>query len=278
MIAVLLSAYNGEKYIAEQIESLLAQTYEDFRVFIRDDNSTDKTRSIINNYKSKFPEKIELVDINGKNLGCGQSFMMLLKIVKADYYMYCDQDDVWLPTKIEETLSKIKEIDETGHGSTPCVAFTDAIVVDSNLNVLYDSLWNSNNRNPEDTKDVYRYEVYRQAALGCTMMFNNKAREICLQAIDYPDKSGHHDRLVIFICAHYGAITYLKKQLIKYRQHGTNVTSYTNRIYNRKKVLGSMKSPFYTQKRLYNRFKQLKKLPFHVSLIKLYITMLKKWI
>ena len=173
MIAVLLSTYNGENYIAEQIDSLLSQTFKDTRIFIRDDNSTDRTGLIIDEYVSKYPNKIKRVDKDGNNLGCGQSFMRLLENTQADYYMYCDQDDYWLPEKVEISYNKIKQIEsENNADDKPVVVFSDAIIVDENLSVLYDSLWESNNRNPEYAKSFYKCAVYRQAALGCTMIFN----------------------------------------------------------------------------------------------------------
>ena len=146
MIAILISAYNGAEYISEQIDSLLAQTYQDFIVNIRVDGSTDGTSEIVDDYVQRYPEKIKRVDVGGENIGCGQSFMWLLEHSQADYYMYCDQDDVWLPTKIEETLAKMKEHDDTGHGNLPCVVFTDAIIVDARMITLFDSLWESNHR------------------------------------------------------------------------------------------------------------------------------------
>lgn len=278
MIAILMSAYNGATYIREQIDSLLAQTCKDFVVYIRVDGSADGTSEIVDEYTSKYPDKIKHVDVDGENLGCGQSFMLLLEYAVADYYMYCDQDDVWLPTKVEETLAKMKEHDETGHKDVPCVVFTDAVIVDGEMNVMYDSLWKSNHRNPEDAKDVYRYAVYRQAALGCTMMFNNKTRELALPVKTFPDKRGQHDRLLIYLCAKLGEVDYVEKQLIKYRQHGNNVTSYMGETLTRTGIIKVLiTSPRKYIMRLHNRFGRMKKLPFPVSFTKIFLTMCLKW-
>lgn len=281
MIAILMSAYNGAEYIGEQIDSLLAQTCQDFVAYIRVDGSTDGTTEIVDRYVDKYPEKIKHVDINGENLGCGQSFMWLLEHAEADYYMYCDQDDVWLPTKIEDTLKKMKEHDKTGHKEVPCVVFTDAIVVDAQMNVLFDSLWKSNHRNPEDAKDVYRYAVYRQAALGCTIMFNNEARRNALKVRQFPDrKQGQHDRLIVLLCAKLGEVDYLEKQLIKYRQHERNVTSYMTKSQTTltEVFLKSILSPRKRYESMKCRFSRLKMLPFPISYNKLFFTMCKKWI
>ena len=278
MIAILMSAYNGATYIREQIDSLLLQTYKDFEVHIRVDGSTDGTTEIVKEYAGKYPEKIKHVDIGGDNLGCGQSFMWLLEHTEADYYMYCDQDDVWLPTKVEETLAKMKEHDPTGHKDVPCVVFTDAEVVDSEMNTMFDSLWKSNHRHPEDAKDVYRYAVYRQAALGCTMMFNNETRRLAIRVKMFPDRWGQHDRLLIYLCAKLGEVDYLSKPLIKYRQHNANVTSYLKKVQTRKTIIKrSLLAPGERIKAQKIKFARLKLLPFPVSYFKIFVTLCQKW-
>ena len=274
-----MSAYNGADYIREQIDSLLNQTYKDFEVHIRVDGSTDGTTEIVDEYAKRFPDRIKHVDINGENLGCGQSFMWLLEHAEADYYMYCDQDDVWLPTKVEETLAKMQEHDDTGHKDVPCVVFTDAEVVDSGLNTMFDSLWKSNHRHPEDAKDVYRYAVYRQAALVCTMMFNNETRRQAMRVKTFPDRYGQHDRLLIYLCAKLGEVDYLSKPLIKYRQHGANVTSYLGKVQNRKRIIKrTLMSPRERIKFQKIKFARLKLLPFPVSYFKIFITLCGKWL
>lgn len=279
MIAILMSAYNGAKYIREQIDSLLGQTYQDYVVHIRVDGSTDGTTEIVDEYARKYSEKIKHVDVGGSNLGCGQSFMWLLEHTEADYYMYCDQDDVWLPTKVEETLAKMQEHDATGHRDVPCVVFTDAEVVDSELNTMFGSLWKSNHRHPEDAKDVYRYAVYRQAALGCTMMFNNETRRLALNTRKFPDMTGQHDRLLVFLCAKLGKVDYVETPLIKYRQHSANVTSYLNRVHTRNSVIKSIvSSPQLRWERLKLRYARLKYLPFSVSYFKIFWMICMKWL
>ncbi len=280
MIAILMSAYNGADYIREQIESLLAQSCQDFVVYIRVDGSADGTSEIVDEYASKYPDKIKHVDVDGENLGCGQSFMWLLEHAEANFYMYCDQDDVWLPTKVEETLAKMKEHDVSGHQDVPCVVFTDAVIVDAQMNTLFDSLWKSNHRNPKDAQDVYRYAIYRQAALGCTMMFNNEARRLALKSKQFPDrKQGQHDRLIVLLCAKLGEVDYVNKSLIKYRQHDKNVSSYMKKTLNRKTVIKALcTSPKKCIENFKCRFGRMKYLPFNVSYLKLFLTMCEKWI
>ena len=102
MIAILMSTYNGERYLREQIDSLLNQTYKDWKLYIRDDGSTDETISIIESYVNDYPDLIVLLKDDLGNLGSARSFMRILSVVDADYYMFCDQDDVWLPNKVKD--------------------------------------------------------------------------------------------------------------------------------------------------------------------------------
>lgn len=277
MIAILMSTYNGAKYIKEQIDSILNQTYSDFVLYIRDDGSTDETLSIINYFVLRYPQKVVHVDINGDNLGCGQSFLWLLQHVTADYYMFSDQDDVWLNNKIDTLINKIKFEESQVDSVLPTVIFSDAIVVDDNLKLIYDSLWKSNNRNPEDAKDIYRLIVYRQPALGCTMIFNNKARQLALQCNQFPNRKGLHDRLIVYLCSELGVVNYVNTPLIKYRQHGNNVSSYMKITINSKKEL-IMK--VFKENRfnvVWSKLKPLQYLPFRLNYAKIIWMYFYKW-
>ena len=129
-INVLLSTYNGELYIAEQLDSLLRQTVIDnMKIIIRDDGSTDSTLKIIEEYKSK---NSNIIFYRGENLKPAKSFWHLLQNCdEADYFAFCDQDDVWDEDKLEVAINQLKE-----HDDVPALYFSDARVVDSELNLL----------------------------------------------------------------------------------------------------------------------------------------------
>ena len=124
MIAILMSTYNGECYLKDQIESILSQTYKDWILYIRDDGSTDRTIRIIKTYVGNYPDKIIYEYDRLGNLGSGRSFMKLLSSIDSDYYMFCDQDDVWLPSKIEKTYLKMKSL-EMNHAHNAIAVFTN---------------------------------------------------------------------------------------------------------------------------------------------------------
>ena len=106
-VDILLATYNGEKYVIEQIESILHQTYKNIRLLISDDCSTDDTRQILEQYQKK-DNRIEIF-FQEKNLGYIRNFAFLLNQVKNKYYMLSDQDDVWLPEKVEKSIQFLKQ-------------------------------------------------------------------------------------------------------------------------------------------------------------------------
>ncbi len=219
MIAVLLATYNGEAYLSEQLDSILNQTYDDFRIFIHDDGSTDKTRTIIDGYMSSFPDRIIYIDgpVSGSSKN---NFFFLLEMVEADYYMFSDQDDVWLPDKIEKNMSAILSIDS--NNDSPLLVFSDIMVVNENLNVIDKSFMHYSQLDPN--KLGFNWLVVENCAPGCSMMFNSKAR---LEALKYkccsnPECIRMHDWWLMLVVSALGRIGYIDESLMLYRQHGNN--------------------------------------------------------
>ena len=110
-ITILLSTYNGEKYLKEQLDSILNQTYDDWFLLIRDDYSQDNTENIIDAYIKDHPNKIKKIK-SYENIGVVKSFEELLKTCSSEYISFCDQDDIWLPTKLEESMEKMDELEK----------------------------------------------------------------------------------------------------------------------------------------------------------------------
>jgi Glycosyltransferases involved in cell wall biogenesis len=146
-LAILLATYNSEKYLKVQIDSILAQSFSDFTLYIRDDGSTDSTISIIDEYLKLFPNIIFLKDNQKNRLSLG-SFMWMLENVNADYYMFSDHDDYWLENKVELTLNKMLAVESVG-SKKPVIIHTDLKVVDTNLNEIAPSFWKYSKIDPK---------------------------------------------------------------------------------------------------------------------------------
>ena len=225
-IAILLATYNGAKYIREQLDSLFQQSCGDFHLYIRDDGSKDDTLKIVKEYRQKFSDRITVLEDSQKHKGAAKSFMTLLQEVDSDYYMFCDQDDIWLPTKVEKTFARMKEIEGTAQNAgtanavetAPILVATDLKVVDEQLSPIKDSF------NVDLKIDVFRKHpeliCVRHVVTGCTMMFNRAAKEASLPM---SPRATMHDEWVA-LCVHFkgGIISILDEATILYRQHTSN--------------------------------------------------------
>lgn len=262
-IAILLSTYNGESYLKEQIDSIIHQTNNSWTLFIRDDGSKDSTVDIIHQYSLEYPSRIYVMKDMLGNLGSGKSFMELLSKVDSDYYMFCDQDDVWLPDKIERVYAKIKYEERLEKNQAICI-FSDLCIVDMNLRIVAQSLWNYSGIDPNNCKDVYNMILFGCPVFGCTLIFNSFARGYLLP---YPGWK-YHDLWTALVISGMGKLDYIPEQTILYRQHGNNVTGAHKKIDRRHYIhsLRNLRNTISDQKK---KLVALKKLPYHISLWKI---------
>lgn len=222
-VTVLLAVYNGEEYVKEQLDSLLAQTFKDWFCLIHDDGSTDKSVKIIGEYVGRYPEKFSLLRFDPVG-SAKKNFLSLLKYADSDYLMFCDQDDVWLPTKIEMTYKRFLET-ENGCIDLPAAVFSDLIVVDKNLSIIANSFMEYCKLSPENC--FFARMLGFNVMAGCTMMFNRALAKKALECD--PDKIYMHDWWCGLIASVKDRIGYLDEQTILYRQHGTNCVGATGR-------------------------------------------------
>lgn len=269
MIAILLSSFNGEKYIKEQIDSLLNQSITDWFLIIRDDGSSDRTVKIIKDYCTAYPKKILIDESVTENLGAGKSFMHLLKITDADYYMFCDQDDVWKPDKIERTIIKAKAMEAEFGKYTAIGVFTDLEVVDSNLNVIMPSLWKGDNRHPEYTRNFYKQWINRHATYGCTMLVNKATKDLVLPYRQFEGVSGAHDTWIEYLLIKKGKIDYIEETTILYRQHGSNIIGANMGLTYKDEVRHVISHPRSFINKIKKDYKRAKMMPFNISFTKI---------
>ncbi len=207
-VAVLLSAYNGEKFIEEQLESILNQDYENIEIFIRDDGSKDNTASILKKYSSNNKIHIEF----GENVGFINSFFWLVNNSKdADYYAFCDQDDVWLPGKI----SRAVEIISTYSEDKPLLYFSNYDFYDANMNFIGKHTLNK-------PAISFRNALVDCVSLGFNSVFNFTACSYIRK--NTPVHCDGHDWWMYMICSAFGNVVYDDTVTVKYRRHANNVS------------------------------------------------------
>lgn len=224
-VAICMATYNGEAYIREQIDSILKQTYTNWVLFIRDDDSSDKTAEIIRHYASGYPEKI--VSITDESLVGGsakRNFAAVLSWVSRNYdfsyFMFADQDDVWLENKIEISLDLMKR--QESEGAMPLLVHTDLTVVDQDLAVLGESFFQYRSLDP-DVVDLPHLLIQNNVT-GCTMLWNRALNDL----LDLQDaRVVMHDWWIALAACVFGKILCLHTPTILYRQHQKNVVGAT---------------------------------------------------
>ncbi len=216
-VAVLLSSYNGEKYIREQIDSILGQTWKNIKIYVRDDGSSDKTAEILR----KYEQEGKLVFYQGENIGFINSFFDILKRCgKADYYAWCDQDDVWLPGKIERALERLETDREAHTGkkdqNRPVLYFSEYDFYDENLHFLKHGLVHKEGPS-------FANSLLDCISLGFNSVFNDCTRKMMLR--NKPEHCCGHDWWTYMVCAAFGRVIYDKGYVsVKYRRLGNSTS------------------------------------------------------
>lgn len=275
-VAILLPTFNGERYLSDLVNSILGQSFKDYTLYIRDDGSKDNSVSICKELAAK-DERIIIVPFE-RNYGARYSFLALMEIVESSYYMFCDQDDVWMPTKIEDTLKKMREI-EHASPNKPIVVHTDLRVVDGDLKPIANSLWQYRGYDV-DIPHTFPYLCHYNDVTGCTMMINQLAKKACqgVMSLKFPDFM-YYDNMVCILSAKAGGmIVPLKQQTVIYRRHGKNETDALKFGESILHQLGSIADYIKEQKRRHSFFAQIDYGSFAKFMyykIKLYI--IRKW-
>ena len=218
MIDILLATFNGERYLSEQIDSILYQTFDDWNLLISDDGSSDETLDIIRHYES-IDERVHCINWKQRLGGACPNFMFLLRNSTSPYCMFCDQDDVWLPNKIEDSVAEMQRLESIASENEPILVFTDMAVVDKNLAILNPSFEAHASIDPKSTS--LSSVLSNPIAAGCTMLLNAPLRDLVLQT-----PSGQamdmHDWWITLVAAAFGTIGHVDSQTNLYRQHDSN--------------------------------------------------------
>ena len=221
---IVLSVYNGSQFVGEQIRSIQDQTFRDWHLWIRDDGSTDRTFSVLEEIAASDP-RIFLHPPDGRQLGVSGGFSWLLERLpdEAQHVFCCDADDVWLPGKIKQSMTALfcEEAGESG----PVLVHTDLRVTDSKLQVLDQSLWHYLEISPEPV--TLQRLVVENVATGPTILMN---RDLLEKVCPIPDSVPHHDWWITLVAAAFGRVVALPKATVLYRRHSANLTGEYSKV------------------------------------------------
>jgi glycosyltransferase involved in cell wall biosynthesis len=215
-VAVLMSTYNGSRFLQPQLDSLLAQDYPSITVCIRDDGSTDGTREILSAYAIK-DKRVSV--LTADNVGCAQSFLMLLQLADSDIVMFCDQDDVWLPDKVSRA---VRVLVAAGVGRA-VLYHSDLVVVDENLSPFNRSFMLDHGLKFPRAHALGVLAI-QNCVVGCTVAMTAELVRRANVSAHIGAVAVMHDWWLAMFAACQGEIVYSADSRILYRQHGANVS------------------------------------------------------
>ncbi|MEX0258078.1 glycosyltransferase family 2 protein [Lacticaseibacillus casei] len=241
-IAVLVATYNGERFIEQQLDSILKQkgiTNYDYQVFVYDDGSQDGTGKIL----SKYGDDIRIIPKDPKYQGIKSAIYSLLHQVEADIYYFSDQDDVWAPDKVIQMQSAWKKLKQTEPGGV----YSDLLLVDGQNHTLGKTMMSANGWGSDEERDL-SFLILNPRVTGAAFSINRAARDLVLQLPKSEFlKVTMHDSFLALLTSSFNNLAFLPKPLVRYRQHGSNQIGAKRTIWQEINVLKRLSS---LQKRL----------------------------
>ncbi|MDG4498740.1 glycosyltransferase family 2 protein [Streptococcus suis] len=211
-VNILMSTYNGQQFLTEQIRSIQEQSYTDWTLFIRDDGSSDNTKEILKNFERQ-DSRIHLIESDkSDNLGVIKSFHKLVNHDRADYYFFSDQDDVWLPNKLELSLKETQNYP----ADLPLMVYMDLKVVNQDLEIMTESMVKSQSHHA-NTELVQ--ELTENTVTGGVAMINHALAEMWQETDDIL----MHDWYLALLASAFGNLVFIDQPGELYRQHSDNV-------------------------------------------------------
>ncbi len=218
-VEILLSTFNGEKYLSYQLESLKQQSYRNWRLLVRDDGSSDATPFILEEFAGKYPERVWIIKDGFLHLGLCKSLARLLEHSKAPYILFCDQDDFWHPEKIAKLIAAQTALEAKYPIGTPMLTHCDLEVVDEKMMPLAKSFWKYQKLNPASVERLGS-ELMMNAVTGCALLVN---RPLLEKALPIPEQAIMYDWWLALVAAGFGQATWVNESLVRYRQHRKNL-------------------------------------------------------
>ena len=217
VIEVVLPTFNGAAYLRQQIASIDQQTLRPQRLILRDDGSTDGTPELLLSLKRAYGDWLELLPADG-NLGCTANVNRLLEATRAAYVALADQDDVWLPHKLEASLTLLQRLEQIRGEDTALLVHSDLDLIDSDSTSLGWTYLQRQRLDPGRTAPEHL--VLTNVVTGCTALLN---RALLQKALPIPAEALMHDWWLALVASRFGEIAFLPEPTVQYRQHGANV-------------------------------------------------------
>ena len=234
MIEVVLPTFNGVLYLEDQIDSIWRQTLRPNRLIINDDCSTDGTQNLIYKMSRKYGSWISY-QFSEVRLGLTQNINILLARCTENYIAFADQDDVWLPSKLERSYSLMNQLEHHNGINTPLLVYSDLQLIDADGISLGTTYYRNEAINPHQSS--VEILTHTNVVVGCTMLIN---RDLLIKAYPIPCESTMHDHWLAIVGSFFGRIHFLDYATVKYRQHSANTigSSGSNRfLYWSKKLI-----------------------------------------
>ncbi|HEY6988053.1 MAG TPA: glycosyltransferase family 2 protein [Bryobacteraceae bacterium] len=218
-IDILLAVYNGEEFLPDFLDSLVRQSFRDFRLIVSDNMSSDRTLSILEEYRARLARPMFLLPPQNAFVSAHANFARVTEAAENEYIMFADADDVWHGDKIEKTLSAMKEAEARYGADTPILVHSDLTVVNHKLRRMHPSFWRYQFIDPRRTG--LNQLLLQNCVTGCTAMLN---RRLLALGRPIPSDACAHDHWYALVASAFGRVVAIPDSLIEYRQHGGNVT------------------------------------------------------
>ena len=216
-IEVVMPTYNGANFVEEQIDSIYRQTLRPSRLLVRDDNSHDGTKQILERLSDSYGPWLYLLP-SYSNVGCTSSIDLLLRATKSPYVAFSDQDDVWLPEKLYLLFFELQHVEKIYGPNIPILVHSDLQLVGKKLDPFNISYMQMQNINPQlNTPDLLSLT---NVVTGCTSLFNRRLVDL---ALPIPSTALVHDWWFALVTSVFGHIVLIRPSPILYRQHDSNL-------------------------------------------------------
>jgi len=218
-IDILLAVYNGEKFLRPFLDSLVGQSFRNFRLVVGDNRSSDRTLSIVEEYRTKLMHPLVTLPLSDDFTSAHANFARVTEAAESQYVMYADADDVWHADKVEKTFAVMRQAEWQFGTTAPILVHSDLAVVNEDLRCLHSSFWGYQFIDPRRT--ALNQLLLQNCVTGCTVMLNRPLLEL---GKPVPSDACAHDHWFALVASTFGHIVVIPESLIDYRQHGRNVT------------------------------------------------------